>query len=299
MNLQKDFLLGFLAPIVISFLLMLMTRPWKQGDRILWLVPLVIALVYPVVLWFRLGNHVWPMTDSLDRLIVIVPAICVGIFLLMLFRARFDFYLLIVLLIGALIVLGIRKTNSWSVWTLSIWIACAVIIVSAASKCAARFVKRDDSLFMPILIAGTSFALAGYLCFTGSITLGQSALPFSGAMIALLAISIIRKKSLLNSTMITGIVMIFSIFLMSSLWWTSSSNPTESKLDFIESVFFLILPLIAWMKFSPMLKNWKPTTRTIAITTLAAILAGAVVGRKQYVTMKSLEETNSYYDSEE
>ena len=151
---------------------------------------------------------------------------------------------------------------------------------------------------MPILIAGTSVALAGYLCFTGSITLGQSALPFSGTMIALLAISIIRKKSMLDQTLIVGIVMILSIFLMSGLWWTSSSNQTESKLVFIESIFFLILPLFAWLKFVPMVKDWKPMTRTIAIVLLTAILACAVVGRKQYVTMKSLEESDSYYDLE-
>lgn len=289
MNLQRDFLLGFLAPLLVSFLLMLATRPWRKDGQRSWLIVLLIGLIYPTTLWLRLGNHVWPMLDSLDRLIVIVPAMCVGIVVLMWSHSRVDVYILSAMLLGALTVLGMRKINLWGWWSFAGSVGIATLVAGAVSVGVARFTKRDDSLLMPLLMAGTSVALTGYVSLTGSITLGQSALPFAGAMVAVLALSIVGQSSALTPIMAGGFVSIFAIFLMASVWWTSSSTR-------VESIFFLSLPLCAWLRFAPVIRNWKPIWQMTSVVILTMALAGFVVVERQQQMMKSLEETMPYYD---
>jgi len=293
MDIQKDFLICFVAPLVVSVALMMFTRPWKRDELLLWMIPLIIGAVYPIALHQRLGATVWPMNDSLDRLIAIIPAMLFALALAIAAKLKPGVGLpyLALLFAGALVALGMRKiTNEiWSVTNLAIWIAGATIITFAISFGVAEFVKRDDSMLMPILLAGTSLGVAGYVSFTGAITLGTSALPFAGAMTAVLVISGIRRKSALTPLMAAGLVNTLAVFLVASLWWTTSSTSYES-------IGFLILPLFAWLRFAPKVEKLRPTARIVIIVILTASIAAAAIGRRKKMLEDSLEETGPAYD---
>jgi hypothetical protein len=290
MDIDRLLLIGLLGPIVTGAVLALLVgRQVPSRGAMPWST-LLVALLYPAGAYALLGQTVWPMIDSLDRLIIVVPGILIGASFIDSIshqwkRYRFPIVLLVPVLIAGTWYLTDRRRNSIDLpeYTATLAWQIGAVVLSAFVVTLSRPshlvlhppgepIARTHGDWVPLaLLAGTSLGLAGLLKVTGVVSLGDMVIPLAGLLIGMTIMMGVRGWRFASPMMPGATVMALGAFIIGGWTW--------SKLPVWAGLVMLAVPMWMWVERLPVVARQSGWLRGTICLVPAAIVVGVVVGR--------------------
>ncbi len=274
------------AAIIVSTLCVSAMVGWRQSSSAAWLNSASIA---GIGLGLALGGHVlglrlaWPPVNGLDRLLMIVMPMALGMELIAGFECvpRWVAWLLRmslvatiprILLHGSVYLSG--GNDHWPMWqSVVVMAVCAVLLAVVWGLLSALHERSaGDSiplvLGLTILCAGLTVMMAGY------IHGGGAAIPLAATIVATsIAAWLIQKRSIdpthahSKAIMGVGVVGLFGVLFIGSFFGRISNGC---------ALAMLLAPLLCWVTELPFLRHRNPwllgSIRLIIVSTALAFV---------------------------
>ncbi len=290
MDVDRLLLIGLLGPFIAGAVLSwIAARRTPAGGAMPWTL-LLVALLYPAAVYALLGQTVWPMIDSLDRLMVVVPGLLIAAAFIdsvsdQWKRKRFPIALLVPVLIAGLWYLTDRRRNAVELpeyaatlaWQIGAIVLSAIVVTlskrgSSPSHEAPETSTRTRGDWISLsLLSGTAMGLAGLLKFTGVVSLGDMALPLAGLLLGMSIVMGVFGWRFSSPLVPGAIVMVLGAFIVGGWTW--------AKLPVWAGLVMMAVPMWMWIERVPSIARQAGWLRGIICLVPAAILVGAIVGR--------------------